>query len=44
MLKKIVEFFQSRRTDKKEREREREFVRRNKVWIIRYAEKPEKYF
>ncbi|WP_256478848.1 hypothetical protein [Sebaldella sp. S0638] len=42
MLKKIVEFFQSRRTDKKERERE--FVRRNKVWIIRYAEKPEKYF
>ncbi len=41
MLKKIVEFFQSRHTDKV---KEKEFVRRNKVWIIRYAEKPEKYF
>ena len=41
MLKKITELFQFLQSDK--RKEEREFVRRNKVWIIRYAENPHKY-
>ena len=41
MFKKIIELFQYLQSDK--RKKEREFVRKNKVDILRYAEKNEQH-